>query len=294
MVTAICTLLVTVAPVPVTVTVPLRGVSGGLLDEPPHDAMINIMAMTSRPSRLLQQRRFLRTVPDRFRRGTSSTAANSRLLSMPNPRGESDGGLSSREVSIAALIVSVEVPLAVKLAGLSEQPVVPSPATLHERLMVPENPASVVTVIVSVPVPPLLIVRDELLADKVKPWFTVTATTAVRMRPPLVPVTVTFPVRGVAEVLVAAMMVNTAGPLTLILEGMIEHVVAPSEESTVHVRLTVPSKLLNASTSMVSVPDPPLVIASMPLLLRASPKSGLIHAETSAETSTEPHPLATS
>src|SRR5271165_160798 len=123
-----------------------------------------------------------------------------------------------------------------------------------------------------------------------------TATAAVCMRAPLVPVTVTFPVKGVAEVLVAAMMVNTAGPLTLILEGLIEQVVAPSEESTLHVRLTVPLKSLNASTFMVSLPDPPLVITRL-YLSRASAKSGPkdpFHAETSAATSTEPHPLATS
>jgi hypothetical protein len=131
--------------------------------------MVNIMAMTSRPSKLLQHRRFLHAVREWFRRGKISTAANRKLLSMPSPRGESDGARFSREVSVAALMVSVEVPLFVTFVGLSEQVVVLSPATLHERLMVPENPASVVTVIVSVAVPPLLIVRDGLPAANVKP-----------------------------------------------------------------------------------------------------------------------------
>ena len=129
--------------------------------------MVNIMAMSSRPSKLLQHRRFLHAIREWFRRGKISTAANRKLLSMPS--GESDGARFSREVSVAALMVSVEVPLFVTFVGLSEQVVVLSPATLHERLMVPENPASVVTVIGSVAVPPLLIVRDGLPAANVKP-----------------------------------------------------------------------------------------------------------------------------
>lgn len=256
--------------------------------------MVNIRVITSRPNRLLHERRFRRAVRDGFRRGTSSTAANRKLLSMPSPRGESDDGLSSRDVSVAALIVSVEVPLLLRLAGLTEQVVALSPATLHERLMTPENPASVVTVIKSVPVPPPPIVRDGLLADKVKPWFTVTAAAAVWMMAPLVAATVTFPVNGVPEV--AAIMVNTAMPLPFRLVGLIEHVVAPSDAATLHVRLTVSLKPPKATTLMASLPDPPLVIARVELL-RFSVKSGFdapFHAETSAETSTEPHPLATS
>jgi hypothetical protein len=174
MVTAIWTLWVKVPLLPVTVTVPLSGMGGGggaALDEPPHDAMVNITVMTSRASTLFEKKRFLRAVRDRLGRGTSSTAANRKLLSMPSPCGQSDGCLSIREVSVAALIVSVEVPLPATLAGLREQVVVLSPATLHERLTVPENPASAVTVIVSVPIPPLPIVRDKLLADKAKSGF---------------------------------------------------------------------------------------------------------------------------
>src|SRR5208337_1363949 len=172
MVTAICTLWVRAALVPVTVTVPLSGVGGALLDEPPpQDVVVNTMVMTSRPSRLREKRRFWRAVRDGSRRGTSSTAANRKLLSTPRPRGESDDGRSSRDVSVAALIVRVEVPLPVRLAGLSEHVVVLSPATLHERLMVPEKPPIAVAVIVSVPVPPLPIVSDELLAANEKSGF---------------------------------------------------------------------------------------------------------------------------
>lgn len=172
MVTAIWTLWVKVPLVPVTVTVPLSGVGGALLDEPPpHDAIVNTTVMTSRASTLFEKKRFLRAVLDRLRRGASSTAANRKLLSMPSPRGESEGGLLSREVSTAALMVSVEVPLPITLVGLSEQVVVLKPATLHERLTVPENPPSVVTVIVSVPTAPLLITSDELLAANAKSGF---------------------------------------------------------------------------------------------------------------------------
>src|SRR5271166_807738 len=175
MVTAIWTLWVKVPLLPVTVTVPLSGVGGRggvALDEPPHDAVVNIMVMTSTASRPLEGRRFfLRAVRDRSRRGTNSTTANKKLLSIPSLRGQGAGGLSSWEVSTAALMVSVEVPLPVTLTGLGEQVVVPSPATVQERLTVPENPASAVTVIVSVPTPPLLITSDELPADKAKSGF---------------------------------------------------------------------------------------------------------------------------
>ena len=62
-------------------------------------------------------------------------------------------------------------PGAPRYAKTGEQVVVPSPATVQERSTVPENPASADTLIVSVPVPPLLIVRDKLLADNVKSGF---------------------------------------------------------------------------------------------------------------------------
>src|SRR5271165_6487966 len=119
MVTAICTLWVRAALVPVTVTVPLSGVGGALLDEPPpHDVVLNTMLMTSRPSRLRENRRFWRAARDGSRRGTSSMATNRKLVQTLQPRVDSDDGWPSRDVSEAALIVKVEVPLPVRHAKL--------------------------------------------------------------------------------------------------------------------------------------------------------------------------------
>lgn len=87
---------------------------------------------------------------------------------------------------------NVEVPEVprVTLVGLRAQVRPVAGETVVARVTVPVNPFTEVTVIVEVPVAPALTVTDVGLAVTVKSW-TVTVTVAVRVKPALVPLTVT-------------------------------------------------------------------------------------------------------
>jgi hypothetical protein len=96
---------------------------------------------------------------------------------------------------------------------------------------------------------------------------------------------------------VAAWTVSVEVPLLVTLVGFKEHVVAPSEEETVHARATVPTKLFVGAMVIVSLPDKPLLSVTLAFAV-VSVKFGIVlaplQAATNAPASTEPHPLARS
>jgi hypothetical protein len=129
--------------------------------------------------------------------------------------------------------------------------------TVVERLTVPVNPLTAVTVIVDVPGEPTAMLTLVGLAAMEKSWaaVTVNVTVAEWDRDPLVPVTATEKTPAVDPV---HDRVEDPEVPSVTLVGLRVHV-RPVEGEIVSVNATVPVKPLSAETAIVEVPVEPTV-----------------------------------
>src|ERR1019366_7295211 len=149
--------------VPCTVTVPLWGDGGllaGWLLPPPQEIVTITVTISSNKSSPLQRPFRLRRARVDLARVSRRPTANTKPASIQPPGCRKRGLTRTIPASGLAVTVKVAVPPGATLLGLTEQVVeVTSDDTLHERVTAWENPASPVTVSVSVTGVPRLMVR---------------------------------------------------------------------------------------------------------------------------------------